>query len=182
MRYQIRMLDVSLPGLTRLMALAARRAVAEAHPEVPPGGLYRPVYRAFRDVFRKRLTANRYCGGAMSCEHGLSPSKAAPRIRHEAYPGERIRIYLVEPELTPDALVRELVAGALRGLARRLPVPPPHLGSTLKSPVERSLKDRVFRSDYCGVSPLCNANESYDPWDAREPQVGNAVRPKQSSY
>ena len=45
------------------------------------------------------------------------------------------------------------------------------LAAAMRRPVLRALKGRIFRSDLCGVSPLCGMNESYDPWDRRETLV-----------
>jgi hypothetical protein len=163
MRYQIRLQDRTLPGFVRDLTLALRKAVLDAFPGDAPGAAYRALYRALKSVFLRRVTANRYCGGAMSCEHSLTPSKGAPKVAHEAFPGERVRIYLVEPEVGPEGLIHELLGSAVKALFRM--APHPHAGRLLRKELESGLKGKVFRSDLCGVSPLCHANEPYDPWE-----------------
>jgi hypothetical protein len=170
MRYQLRLLDLTLPELTRRIAFDAREAVDELLGMPPRAGLYRELYRALRGTFVRRLQANRYCGGAMSCEHSLLPG--APKVKHEDFPGARVRVLLTEEDVSPELLVGELEGAMVKAAARSLPGKKlKGLAPALKRLVEKALKGRIFRSDLCGVSPLCAMNEPYDPWDRREALV-----------
>jgi hypothetical protein len=163
MRHQIRLLDQNLPGLARELALSCTRAV---DPRAGVG-VYREVFRAVRDVLKERVFAMRYCGSTSGCEHSLKPKEQVVAFRHEAFPGERVRVYLTAPETTPDVLVHEL-AGRAHEAA------PAVLEKTLRERIEETLKGRLFTAGTCGDLPICGMNEPLDAWDRREP--ANAVR------
>jgi hypothetical protein len=79
------------------------------------------------------------------------------------------------PDATPEVVVRELLDKAMRAVVRNLPgVHLRGLAGALRLAAEKALDRRVFRSEHCGGEELCHMNESYDPWDLREPI--NAVR------
>ena len=171
MRHQIRLLDQNLPGLAREMALACGRAV---DPRAGTG-LYRPIFRAVRDVLKARVTAMRYCGSTSGCEHSLKPEEQVIAFRHEAYPGERVRVYLTGPESPPDVLIGELAESALRAAVEARPGKPlPGMAKILRDRVEETLRGRLFTAGTCGDLPICGMNEPLDAWDRREP--ANAVR------
>jgi hypothetical protein len=170
MRYQIRMMDQNLPGLARELASACWKSAARVMEPAPDKALYRAFYRGMRNLLKSQLQANRYCGGAMSCECGLRPTGTAPILAHEAYPGEHVHIYLLDPTITPELLVENLVALAVHAAnGRRHPFLPEVLSNLFRQSVVKSLRNRVFESFPCGQSPLCGMNETYDPWDLRDP-------------
>ena len=74
MRYQLRLLDETLPGLTRALSLRGLEAAEELLEPPSRSGLYRELYRGLRHVFERRFQANLYCGGAMTCEQRCVPT------------------------------------------------------------------------------------------------------------
>jgi hypothetical protein len=64
MRYQIRLLDQNLPGLTREIAQALWHATDGVVRKPLDNALYRDLYRGVRDVFRATVSAFRYCNAA----------------------------------------------------------------------------------------------------------------------
>jgi hypothetical protein len=171
MRHEIRLVDQNLPGFVRELAMAGWNAVNSMLPEDPGKTLYRSLYRAVRRVFRERVMAFRFCGGAMTCEHTLERARTAPRVAHERWPGEHIRIFLTGPEVPPEALMNELLQAMLRAVVARFPGKRLHgVAPALKLQLEKAFRGRIFRSESCGQSPLCGMNEAYDPWDMRDPQ------------
>jgi len=170
MRYQIRMMDQNLPGLVRELASACWKSAAQGIE--PPGdmALYRALYRGLRNLLKAKVQANRYCGGALSCERGLHPGGTAPILAHEAYPGEHVHIYLLEPDYGPELLMEDLVNSAVQATQkRRSRQSPEDLSKLFRYAVTATLRNRIFESSPCGQSPLCGMNEPYDPWDLRDP-------------
>jgi hypothetical protein len=175
MRYQIRLLDQNLPGLTRELALACWRTVDATLAERPGNVLYRSLYRGFQEVLKERVQAFRYCGAARVCEGSIPEDTLAQAPAHEAFAGEHVHVYLTGPEVPPEALIGELLERAVRATASRFPGRPlPGLAPALRRQIERVFEGRLFRSERCGDASLCHANEPYDPWDRTDPL--NAVR------
>ena len=171
MRHQIRLVDQNLPGLARETALACGRAVDPR----AGAGLYRALFRAVRDVLKARVTAMRYCGSTSGCEHSLRPKEQVIAFRHEAFPGERVRVYLTGPETPPDVLIGALAARALRAAVEAMPRTPLRgMAKILRDRIEETFKGRLFTAGTCGDLPICGMNEPLDAWDRREP--ANAVR------
>jgi hypothetical protein len=165
MRHQIRLLDQNLPGLARELA---RACTAALDPSTGPG-LYKAVLRSLRRVLKARVKAFRYCGSTGGCEHALEPRAQVVAFRHEAWPGERVHVYLTDAETTPEVLVRELSVEATRAAALALPGRKLEgAARTLRRRVEEILRGRLFAAESCGNLPLCGMNEPYDPWDARD--------------
>jgi hypothetical protein len=170
MRYQIRLLDQNLPGLTREIARACWHAADGVVKSALDNTLYRDLYRAVRDVFREHVKAFRYCNSARVCESNIPRSKAALLPAHEHYAGEHVHVYLLGAELPPRLLVREIVTRAVKSVVVDLPRQPlPGLATAVRHGVEKALDQRIFRSLRCGEDVLCHANEAYDPWDLRDP-------------
>jgi len=170
MRYQIRLLDQNLPGLTREIAQACWHATDTVVKNTLDKGLYRDLYRAVRDVFRKHVQAFRYCNAARICEVNVPPSRPDLLPRHEHYAGEHVHVYLLGAEAPPRQVVREIVTSAVKAVVLNLPRQPlPGLAGALRRVTEKALDRRVFRSLRCGDDHLCHANEAYDPWDLRDP-------------
>lgn len=166
MRHQIRLLDQNLPGLARELALSCGRAVDPQS----GAGLYRALYRSIRDLLRARVSAFRYCGSTSGCEHALRPKEGVVAFRHEAYPGERVHVYLLGPDCPPASFIRELGVAALAGLVRGLRGWSLRgAGPKLRERIEETLKGRLFTATTCGELPICGMNEPYDPWDLRDP-------------
>ena len=176
MRYQIRLLDQNLPGLTREIARAFWHATDGVVPETLDNALYRDLYRGVRDVFRAHVSAFRYCNSARVCERNIPRKEWDLLPDHETFPGEHIHVFLMGEDAAPEVLVRELIQKAVRAVVRNLPGVPLHgLTGALRLSAEKALDRRVFRSETCGGDNLCHANEQYDPWDLREPI--NLIRP-----
>ena len=177
MRYQIRLIDQNLPGLTRELALACFRGVDGLVRDRLGNGLYRALYGAARSVLKRQVQAFRYCGSARMCEFALPKAELVRTPAHEAYPGEHVHVYLTGPEMPPEALYADLLRESLRAVAGRLPGRPlKGLAEVLRNEIEKTLQGRIFRSDFCGDQTLCHANESYDPWDLTDP-VNRVPRP-----
>ena len=176
MRYQIRLLDQNLPGLTREIARAFWHATDGVVPETLDNALYRDLYRGVRDVFRAHVSAFRYCNSARVCERNIPRKEWDLLPDHETFPGEHVHVFLMGEDAAPEVLVRELIQKAVRAVVRNLPGVPLHgLTGALRLSAEKALDRRVFRSRSCGDDNLCHMNESYDPWDLRDPI--NVVRP-----
>ena len=170
MRYQIRLIDQNLPGLTREIALACWRAVDGLVSERLGSGVYRSLYRSLRSVLKGRVHAFRYCGAARMCEHTLPKGELARTPAHERYPAEHVHVYLTDPETSPEALVGELLHQSLHVATSRLPGRRLKvLAEILKHQIEKTLEGRMFPSVFCGDQTLCHANEPYDPWDLSDP-------------
>jgi hypothetical protein len=170
MRYQIRLLDQNLPGLTREVAQACWYAADSVLKNSLDNALYRDLYRGVRDVFREYVRAFRYCNAARVCEANIPRSQAALLPAHEHYAGEHVHVYLLGAELPPRLLVRKIVTLAVKAVATNLPKQHLNgLAGALRLVVEKALDQRVFRSLRCGEDNLCHANEAYDPWDLRDP-------------
>lgn len=170
MRHEIRLLDQNLPGFARELAQACWSTVDTRLSEPPGQELYRRLTRAVRQVLRKRVMAFRYCGAATSCEDSLYPRNGAIHFAHEKYAGERVRVFLTDAETPPETLAGEILRDVLRAVVahypgRRLP----GMATALRRQIERVFRGRMYRSDRCGVSPLCGMNEAYDPWDLTDP-------------
>jgi hypothetical protein len=166
-RYQIRLIDQDLPGLTRELALACWQAVDVLLPERPGVKVYRSLYRAFRGVLGARVQAFRFCGAARSCEQSLVPTELGTTEWQERFPPEpeRIRRYLVGSEAPPAVLVYELLREALRAVVGALPKRKlKGLSRFLRRQIEKILKGRVYGSEWCTGAPLCRVNEPTDPW------------------
>jgi hypothetical protein len=170
MRYQIRLLDQNLPGLTREIAQASWHAANSVVKNSLNNALYRDLYRGVRELFREHVKAFRYCNAARVCEANIPRSQAALLPEHEHYAGEHVHVYLLGAELPPRLLVRKIVTRAVKAVAMNLPQQHLHgLAGALRNAVEKALDQRVFRSLRCGEDNLCHANEAYDPWDLRDP-------------
>jgi hypothetical protein len=170
MRYQIRLLDQNLPGLTREIAQACWHATDSVLRNSLDNALYRDLYRTVRDVFREHVRAFRYCNAARVCEANIPRGQAALLPAHEHYAGEHVHVYLLGADLPPRLLVRRIVTGAVKAVAMNLPKQHlPGLATTLHRVVDKALENRIFRSLRCGEDNLCHANEAYDPWDLRDP-------------
>jgi hypothetical protein len=175
MRYQIRLLDQNLPGLTREIAQACWHATDGLVRQTLDSALYRDLYRCVRDVFRKNVTAFRYCNSARVCERNIPRNVLDMSPRHENFAGEHVHVYLMGPEAPPKQIVREMVQETVKAVVVKLPHQPLRgLAEILRHAIEKALDQRVFHSERCGEDNLCHANESYDPWDLRDPI--NAVR------
>jgi hypothetical protein len=170
MRYQIRLLDQNLPGLTREIAQACWQAANSVVQNSLGNTLYRDLYRRVRDVFRENVKAFRYCNAARVCEANIPRSQADLVPAHEHYAGEHVHVYLLGADLPPRMLVRKIVTLAVKSVAMNLPNQHLHgLAGALRRVVEKALDRRIFRSLRCGEDNLCHANEAYDPWDLRDP-------------
>ncbi|MBI3854902.1 MAG: hypothetical protein HY293_04345 [Planctomycetes bacterium] len=170
MRYQIRLLDQNLPGLTREIAQACWHATDTIVRNKLDNALYRDLYRAVREVFRSHVKAFRYCNAARVCEANIPRNAGHLLPPHEHYAGEHVHVYLLGAELPPKQFTREIVTQAVKAIVINLPRQPLHgLADALRLSVEKALDQRVFRSLRCGEDNLCHANEAYDPWDLRDP-------------
>lgn len=170
MRYQIRMLDQNLPGLTREIAQACWHATDGVVRNTLDNVLYRDLYRAVRGVFRKHVSAFRFCNAARVCEADIPRNMTNLLPRHEHFAGEHVHVYLVDGGLPPQKLARELVQSTVKAVVMNLPRQPLHgLAAALRHVIEKALDNRVFRSLRCGDDNLCHMNEAYDPWDLRDP-------------
>lgn len=175
MRYQIRLLDQNLPGFARQLSLEAWRAVDGLLDVRAGDSVYRGIYRSVRDVLRDRVKAFRYCGAAGVCGGSIPEARLEKEPRHEAHAGEHVHVYLMERESPPAALVADLVARSMKGVARAIPGRRlKGLSEGLRRAFAKTLDGNVFPSERCGDAQLCHANETYDPWDLRDPV--NAVR------
>jgi hypothetical protein len=178
-KYQLRLIDQNLPGLTREMALACWHAVDAMLPDRPDRELYRSLYRAVQGVFKERVQAFRYCGAAHACDRHLQSTELGEREWLEPFPpeSERIHRFVIGPETPPSVLVREILRATLLAVASDLPKRRlKGLARFLRRQIEKTLHGRVFRSDLCGEMPLCPANEAVDPWDLRDPANALACR------
>ncbi len=181
MRYQIRLLDLTLRGLTREMALACWHAVDGLVPFRVGTALYRSLHRAIGGVLQQRVTAFRYCGSCRGCERSIPAKVLETMPDHEAFPGERIHVYLAGPESPPDVLVREAVQRTVRAVAREFPKRLlKGLAGVLQAAIKKTLEGRIFASPACGDLTICHANEAYDPWDSAEP-LNRLPRPVQKA-
>jgi len=170
MRYQIRLLDQNLPGLTREIAKACWHATDGVVRQSLDNALYRDLYRAVRAAFRNHVQAFRFCNAARVCEANIPRGRPDLLPAHEHYAGEHVHVYLLGAEAPPKLLVREIVTAAIRAVVDNLPKQPLHgLASALQHATEKALDQRIFRSLRCGEDNLCHANEAYDPWDLRDP-------------
>ena len=170
MRHEIRLIGQNLPGFARELARACWTTVDVRMSEAPGTFLYRRLYSAVREALRERVTAFRYCGGAVSCEDSLFPKNGAVHVSHEKVPGERLRIYLTDGETPPETLINAVLRNALRATVARYPGRRlPGMATALRRQIEKVFRGRMYRSDRCGVSPLCHMNEAYDPWDLSDP-------------
>jgi hypothetical protein len=170
MRYQIRMLDQNLPGLTREIAQACWHATNGVVRNTLDNALYRDLYRAAREVFRKNVSAFRFCNAARVCEANIPQNVTNMHPRHEHFAGEHVHVYLVGGEMPPGKLLRELVTATVKAVVMNLPRQPLHgLANAHRHGIEKVLNNRVFRSLRCGEDNLCHMNEAYDPWDLRDP-------------
>lgn len=179
MRHEIRLIDQNLPGFARELAQSCWSTVDTRMSESPGNPFYRRLCSGIREVLRKHIMAFRYCGGAVSCEDSLSPRKGAIQLSHEKFPGEHLRIYLTDSGTPPETLVSELLRESLRiTVAYYQGLRLPGMAPALRRGIERTFRGKMYRSDRCGVSPLCHANEAYDPWDLADPlnAVGGGSR------
>jgi hypothetical protein len=173
MRYQIRLLDQNLPGLTREIAQACWYATDGLVKNSLDNSLYRDIYRSVRDVFRKHVQAFRFCSAARVCEANIPRSETGLLPRHEHYAGEHVHVYLLGSAVPPKLIMREIVTKAVKAVVVNLPRQPLRgLANALRHVTEKALDHRIFRSGRCGEDNLCHANEAYDPWDLRDPING----------
>jgi hypothetical protein len=164
------MLDQNLPGLTREIAQACWHATDGVVPNTLDNALYRDLYRAAREVFRKHVSAFRFCNAARVCEANIPRSVTAMHPRHEQFAGEHVHVYLVGEETPPLKLVRELVQATVKAVVHHVPRQPLHgLAGAHRNAIEKALHHRLFRSSRCGEDSLCRMNEAIDPWDLRDP-------------
>lgn len=170
MKYQLRLLDQNLPGLTREIAQACWSATDLTVRTPLDNALYRDLYRSARDVFRKHVKAFRYCNAARVCESSIPRSQTPLLPQHEHYAGEHVHVYLMDPETPPEAIIHEIVQHAVKAVVKHFPHQTLRgLAEALHVAVEKRLDQRIFRSLRCGGDNLCHANEAYDPWDLRDP-------------
>ncbi len=175
MRYQIRLMDQNLPGLAREISLACWHAVDGLVRERLGNGVYRSLNRAVRSVLKSRVQAFRFCGASRVCEHTLPKTELARTPAHERFPGEHLHVYLTGPETPPEVLEGDLLRDSLRAVAAQLPGRRlKGLADVLKNQIDKALRGKMFRSEFCGDQTLCHANEAYDPWDLTDPM--NAVQ------
>lgn len=173
MRYQIRLLDQNLPGLTREIAQACWHSTDGVVKNSLDNALYRDIYRAVRDVFREHVQAFRFCNAASVCEASIPRSETDLLPRHEHFAGEHVHVYLLGEAFPPDRLVREIVTRTVKAVAANLPGQHLHgLAGALRHSTEKAVSRRIFRSGRCGEDNLCHMNEAYDPWDMRDPING----------
>lgn len=170
MRYQLRLIGEDLRGLTRLLALDTWKAVDLLVEEPLDPWLLRPLERAIHDVFDRNVRAYEYCGNASRCDaslHPVLPRGALDPREAGPDPPKVLRFGLVSPEEgspLPDDLLRSALDVVVHRLpGRRLK----GIASTLSRMFGKKLRTRLFRSDYCGDSPLCAVNERIDPWSRR---------------
>jgi len=170
MRYQIRLLDQNLPGLAREIAQACWHATDGVVKNRLGNTLYRALYRGVRDAFREHVKAFRFCNAARVCEGSIPSGRKELLPAHEHYAGEHVHVYLLDAELPPEGLVRELVRRGVKTVAVAFPGQHLHgLAGALHRGIDKALDRRVFRSWKCGDDNLCHMNEAYDPWDLRDP-------------
>lgn len=170
MRYQIRLLDQNLPGLTREIAQACWHATDGVVKARLDNSLYRDLYRAVRDVFRTHVRAFRYCNAARVCEVSIPRRETGLLPHHEQFAGEHVHVFLLGPDLPPSRVVREIVTAAVKAVVINLPRQSLRgLAGALRHVTEKALDRCIFRSPRCGGEYLCHANEAYDPWDLRDP-------------
>ena len=170
MRYQIRLLDQNLPGLTREIAQGCWHATDDVVRQTLGNALYRDLYRVVRNIFRKYVQAFRYCNSARICEANVPRHRTDLLPQHEHYAGEHVHVYLLGAQAPPQVIVREIVIQAIRAVVKNLPRQPlPGLAGAVRHATEKALDQRIFRSLRCGEDVLCHANEAYDPWDLRDP-------------
>jgi hypothetical protein len=173
MRYQIRLLDQNLPGLTREIALACWHAADGLVRDTLDNALYRDLYRVARNVLRKHVQAFRYCNAARVCETSIPRSQGDLLPAHEHYAGELVHVYLLGPEAPPDQIVKEILPKAVKAVVLHVPRQPLRgLAPAIRRAIEQTFQQRMFRSRRCGEDNLCFANEAYDPWDLRDPVNG----------
>src|ERR1043165_2986584 len=98
MKYQIRLLDQNLPGLTREVAQACWHATDGVVRKTLDNALYRDLYRGVRDVFRAHVEAFRYCNAAHMCELNIPRNTMSLLPRHEEFAGEHVHVYLMGPD------------------------------------------------------------------------------------
>lgn len=176
MRHQLRLLDQNLPGFARELARRAWTVMEGLLDGPADARLGRALFRAVRRVLKRRMQAFRYCGATHGCEGSFGRGVHPVRFAHEAWPGERVKVYLAGPETTPEALERELTAALLQAAVEALPGRRlPGLARMLRRAVAGALNPRMFAAAECGDLPLCGLNEPYDPWDRRD--LANALRP-----
>lgn len=164
------MLDQNLPGLTREIAQACWHATNGVVRGALDNALYRDLFRAVRNVFRKHVSAFRFCNSARVCEADIPKGMTNLLPRHEHFAGEHVHVYLVDGETPPALLLRELVTATIKAVVMNLPRQPLHgLSTAHRRVIEKALDNRIFRSHRCGDDNLCHMNEAYDPWDLRDP-------------
>ena len=164
------MLDQNLPGLTREMAQACWHATDTVVRQTLDNALYRDLYRAVREVFRKHVSAFRFCNAARVCEANIPRNVTAMHPRQEQFAGEHVHVYLVGEEAPPLKLVRELVQATVKAVVVNVPRRRLYgLADLHRNAIEKVLSHRLFRSLRCGEDSLCHMNEAYDPWDLRDP-------------
>jgi hypothetical protein len=168
MVYQLKLIDQSLQGLTREMAIACWQAVETLGPEPSGTGLYRRLYRALKSHIAVQATAYRFCG-AKGCDEG-KPVLGNPEWHEVFAPGrERLHRYLLQTEQEPGQVVQGLVAAVVRVIAHEYPGRRwKGLARIVRGRVERVLHGRLYVAPRCGHTPLCEMNESADPWDASD--------------
>lgn len=170
MRYQLRLIGQDLRGLTRQMALEAWRTVDSLLGEKPDPWLLRPLERAIHEVFDLNVRAFDNCGNASRCDasiHRVLPGGCRDPRETSPDPPPVLRYGLV-PQVKGTALLSELVRRSLAVVVEELPGRPlKGLARLLRRQFEKMLRTRLFRSDYCGESPLCAVNERIDPWSRR---------------
>ncbi len=169
MVYQLKLIDQNLQGFTREMTKACWE-VANVLAQAPPGkGLYRRLYRALRQTIAAQAEAHRYCG-ARGCDEG-TPALGL-REWTEVYAPERERLhrYLLQTERAPAELINGMVTAVIRVIAMENPGRRwKGLARLVRGRIERVLRGRLFHTPRCGQIPLCEVNESVDPWDAADP-------------
>jgi hypothetical protein len=167
MKYQLRLVSQDLHGLTRDLAMDAWNAAA-CHVDMPlDPGLVRLLEREIHKVFDANVRAYEYCGNASRCDASVHPVfPRGARDAREALPDPpKVLRYGLVAQANGTTLLMELLKSALDVTVRHLPGRPlKGLARTLRRQLEKSLQARLFKSDFCGESPLCAVNERIDPW------------------
>ena len=167
MKYQLRLVSQDLHGLTRELALNAWNAAACLVEEPLNPAILRPLERGIHEVLDANVRAYKYCGNASRCDASIHPVfPRGARDAREALPDPpQVQRYGLVSQTDGTALLLELLRSSLDVLVQHLPGRRlKGLARMLRRQFERSLQSRLFKSDFCGESPLCAVNERVDPW------------------
>jgi hypothetical protein len=170
MRYQLRLVNQDLQGLTRQVALDAWNAAACLISEPLNPWLLRLLEREIHQVFDRNVRAYEYCGNASRCDSSVHPvfPRGARDPRETAPDPPPVLRYGLVSQSDGKVLLVDLLRTSLGVVVHHLPGRPlKGIARTLRRRFETTLRTRLFKSDYCGESPLCAVNERIDPWTRR---------------